>query len=265
MNPPSDFPPSLGLAGAELMPVHLGMSGAGVWRVRRPEQADAYLKASGLPPPDAEPIVHDSLDYDRQILCWLKSRAPVPEVLAYLAEDGMEYLLMEALPGQPACDDIFRDDDKTLRLLAESLRSLHALPIGECPFVLPLTRRITLARARMEAGLVDEDNFETIRAGLPATELYERLIATPPLPEDRVFCHGDACLPNFILFQGRLSGWIDVGRAGVSDRWQDLALFCRSLRHGGYSEAQVARALEYYGEPMNPEKYELYVLLDEFF
>jgi kanamycin kinase len=39
---------------------------------------------------------------------------------------------------------------------------------------------------------------------------------------DRVLLHGDFCLPNFIMKDWRLSGFIDLGAAGVGDRHIDL-------------------------------------------
>lgn len=76
-------------------------------------------------------------------------------------------------------------------------------------------------------------------------------------------------MPNFIVAKSvdhfGFVGWVDLGLAGIADRWQDLALFCRSLEHNGFSQAEVEKALEFYGCIFNPEKNTYYTLLDEFF
>lgn len=258
------LPAQWGLAEAELTAIGLGCSSAGVWHVRwnrrETPPLEAYLKVQAH-------TAREPLSYDRDVLNWLKGRVPVPEVMGFYADAEREALLLQALPGEPASEQIFlAHPEQTVRLLAESLKQLHSLEIGDCPFDLRLDRRIALARERVDQKLVNEDDFEDAYLGRTAESLYAELLATQPAePEDLVFCHGDACLPNFIVFQGRLSGLIDIGRAGVSDRWQDLSLLLRSLIHNGYGEAHLRLALETYGEPPNPAKEAFYVLLDEFF
>ena len=46
-----------------------------------------------------------------------------------------------------------------------------------------------------------------------------------------MFVHGDFCLPNVFFADGKVSGFIDLGDAGIADRWYDIALGYRSLKH----------------------------------
>ena len=84
--------------------------------------------------------------------------------------------------------------------------------------------------------------------------------------------HGDFCLPNVFIEDGRVSGLIDLGRAGTADRWQDIALCLRSLRDNargrfgtvcpGFDEELLLRRL---GMAPDREKIRYYLLLDELF
>ena len=49
--------------------------------------------------------------------------------------------------------------------------------------------------------------------------------------EELVFTHGDYCLPNSFIKDNKTVGFIDLGNAGIADKWQDLALCIRSLEH----------------------------------
>lgn len=91
--------------------------------------------------------------------------------------------------------------------------------------------------------------------------------------EDLVFSHGDFCLPNIFINQNRISAFIDLGRSGIADRYQDIALCYRSLKHNfsgvysgiaypGFDPEMLFDELE-----ITPDydKIHYYILLDEVF
>ena len=92
--------------------------------------------------------------------------------------------------------------------------------------------------------------------------------------DDIVLTHGDYCLPNIFAKGDCISGFIDLGKAGPADRWQDIAIAIRSLDHnfdGRYFDGKPIfdfkpqMFLDTLGVEMNEEKYRYYYLLDELF
>jgi aminoglycoside phosphotransferase len=69
-----------------------------------------------------------------------------------------------------------------------------------------------------------------------------------------VFIHGDFCLPNVLVHDGRVSGLVDVGRAGLGDPLDDLAAGVWSLQYNfgpGLGPGLAREFLDAYGaEPM---------------
>ncbi len=88
-----------------------------------------------------------------------------------------------------------------------------------------------------------------------------------------VFSHGDFCLPNIFLEDGQVAGFIDLGDASVSDKWRDIALCYRSLKHnfdgsyGGkvYEGFNPDILFEKLGIEPDWEKIKYHILLDELF
>ena len=148
--------------------------------------------------------------------------------------------------------------------LARGLRWFHALPVDDCPFDARLDVRLREAKQRLDAGLVDEANFDPERQGLAAVDLYPMLLRDRPASEDLVVTHGDYCLPNVLLAGSGVVGFVDVGRAGIADRYQDLALAARSIRYN-LGEALVPLFFKAYGVPQDAARVAYYQLLDEFF
>lgn len=190
----------------------------------------------------------------------------MPTLLYAGADKGHSYQLIEALPGVDATDDRLRAEPARLvRLLAESLLLIHGQPVAGCPFDQRLGAELARAAANVAAGAVDADDFDEERAGRSPASLLDELHATRPADEDLVLIHGDYCLPNVVFDGWALSGFIDLGRCGVADRYHDLAQAARSVVRN-LGERWVGPFFAAYGidEP-DEAKLRFYQLLDEFF
>lgn len=240
-----------------------GMSGS---RVLRFEDMVLKIEAQGEEP-----------DNERRMMAWLAGRLPVPQLLCFEQADGFNYLLMSRLRGEMCCaPDLLAQPEQLVRLLAEGLRMLWRVDTSDCPYVNSVDNKLRLARESVRNNLCGTDDAEPETYGPdgfkdPAA-LLEWLERNKPA-EDLVFSHGDYCLPNVFAEGGGISGFIDLGRSGVADRYQDIALCCRSLQHnfdgayGGrvYGGLDVQMLFVELGIEPDWEKIKYYILLDELF
>lgn len=207
---------------------------------------------------------------ERTMMEWLKGRLPVPQILAFERHMGSNYLLMSKVPGRMACDESYQANPKeAVRLLAEGLKLLWAVDIKNCPCINDIENKLRQAKYRVENALCDVDNTEPETFGeggfASPKELYRWLWENRP-KEEPVLAHGDYCLPNLFFENGTISGYIDLGRAGIADKWQDIALCVRSIRHNFGTDAAYTEQFFCCLE-MEPDerKIRYYILMDELF
>lgn len=236
----------------------IGESRADVFRLRRDNGPDLFLKA--------EPLVeHAELADEIERLHWLQQQGlPAPVVLDQMQENHHHWLLMSAMPGQDLASSSALSAAQVIDVLATALRTLHQVPVAQCPFDHNLEQRITVAREHVDAGLIDGTDFDDERLGRSVRDVFAELLATRPATHDLVVTHGDACLPNFMAADAHFSGFIDCGRLGVSDRYQDLALAARSVERN-LGREWVRPFFELYGVEPDEQRMAFYCLLDEFF
>lgn len=216
-------------------------------------------------------------DCEHKMMAWLADKLPVPKILCLTRENGMNYLLMSRLEGEMACAEAQLADSKRLvALLAEGLRMLWRVDTADCPCRTPIEYKLKLAQYRVESGLCDmlDAEPETYGGGgfkNPA-HLLQWLKENKPV-EDFVFSHGDYCLPNVFIKDDKVSGFVDLGRSGVGDRYQDIALCYRSLKHnyegayGGrvYPDFDADTLFDELKIAPDWDKIRYYILLDELF
>lgn len=221
----------------------------------------AYLKIH--PSDQTESLLHEA-----EILQWLEDKFAVPRVLFAEKNEYYEFLLLSEINGLPSFAEELREKtDIIIREIARSLRLLHAIPIDDCPFDERLAKKLSVIEKKISANEIDESDFEPEYAHCSIQALYTRLLdVRSDIEEDLVFTHGDFCMPNVLINETKFSGFIDMGRAGISDRYQDIALMLRSLKHNGFNDEHCALFLREYGitQP-DYRKIEVYTLIDEFY
>ena len=238
----------------------VGEAGAVVHRLVAPGEPDLFLKVG-------RGEVADQVADEWARLRWLGRHMRAPRPLAFLAEDEGAWLLTTAAPGRTAWQVLDAEPARrgaVVRELAAGLRRLHAIRTDLCPFDSRAPVRLAAARARLEAGKVDTDDFGAEHAGWTAEAVWEEMLDLKPLAFHEVVTHGDFSLDNLLLDEaGRLTGLIDLGLVGVADPWQDLAILWCCL--GEFEPALQAELLTAYGVACDERKLRFHLCLDEFF
>lgn len=205
-------------------------------------------------------------DNEYVILKWLDGLLPVPKVIKFIKDNGYNYLLMTKVPGKMAVDYTYLNEPDTLiKLLADTMKKLWEIDITTCPVDNSLSKKLLYAKHNIENNLVDLDNFEESTSNNFKTPLeILNYLESNKFEEDLVFSHGDFCLPNIFFNNGRLSGLIDLGRSGICDRYNDIAICYRTISHNINNE-YANKFLELLGIEIDFEKIKYFILLDELF
>ena len=220
---------------------------------------------------------NEEAESEYRMMQYLQGKLPVPEVYAHETQEGKSYLLMSRCPGRMACDQVYMEDPVIqCRLLAEGLKRLWSTDISGCPSDQRLIHKLEQAKYNVENNLVDTDNVEPDTFGETGfqdpADLLQWLYANRP-EEEPVLSHGDYCLPNIFGTGERVTGYIDLGKTGIADKWCDIAICYRSLSHNysgkyhgkaysGYDDLLLFREL---GIEPDWDKIRYYILLDELF
>ena len=75
-----------------------------------------------------------------------------------------------------------------------------------------------------------------------------------------VFVHGDCCLPNILIENNEVSGFIDLGDAGYGDPWIDYSWALWSLSYNLQTDKYNQLLLDELGIKMDQKKYEKYII-----
>lgn len=251
------------IAGENCQPDRIGMSGASILIC-----GDKVLKIQEA---------NEESENEFRIMQYLQGKLPVPTVYSHETENGKSYLLMSKCSGQMACSQEYMTNPALQsKLLANGLKMLWNMDISDCPSDQRLPRKLAQAKYNVDNNLVDLDNVEPATFGengfKDPAELLQWLYDHMP-EEEPVLSHGDFCLPNILGIQDKVTGFIDLGKTGIADKWCDLAICYRSISHNfngkyhgdSYPDYNEMRLFQELGIEPDWEKLRYYFLLDELF
>lgn len=77
--------------------------------------------------------------------------------------------------------------------------------------------------------------------------------------DNKEFIHGDMCLPNILVKNNKVSGFIDLEDSGYDDRWKDYAWILWSLKRNLKTNKYNDLLLDKLNIKFNKDKYNLYI------
>jgi kanamycin kinase/aminoglycoside 3'-phosphotransferase-3 len=229
-------------------------------------------------------------------LLWLEKQNEIISPTIFDSEiiDNKLYILMSKIQNEVtenkndftmACDEYFLNNENLLtEMISKILNNIWNLDISNCPSNHNLERKLLQAEFNVKNNLIDiedcqEETFSTKdKKGKfeNPQELLNWLKENKPTinENEKCFPHGDFCLPNIFFNKTNKNnfGIIDVGRAGIIDKWNDIAICYRSLRDNttgiyGKGKYKFDENLFFQKLKIKPDwkKINYYILLDELF
>lgn len=196
-----------------------------------------YLKRSG----------RGMLEKESEMTAYFYSKGIGAEVLNYISEDN-DWLLTTAVIGEDCVhEECLMAPERLCDTIAYELRKLHETDYTNCPVQDRTAEYLAGAERNYRTGNYDKSCFPDSFGYHSAEEAYEVLIAEKDALQSKVLLHGDYCLPNIILSNWKLSGFIDVGSGGVGDRHIDIFWGAWTLWFNLKTDKYRERFLDAYG------------------
>lgn len=188
-----------------------------------------------------------SLKKEAEMSAYFHSKGIGAEVLDYISGD-CDWLLTAALNGNDCIYERYLQDPIRLcDTIAYELRKLHETDYSGCPVTDRTADYIASAMQNYKTGNYDSSYFPDNFGYHTAEEAYTELKNGINALQSKVLLHGDYCLPNIILDEWKLSGFIDVGCGGIGDRHIDLFWGVWTLRFNLKTNKYRNRFLDAYG------------------
>ena len=201
-----------------------------------------------------------SVKREHEIMQWLLGKLNVPKIFDFGKEYNREYMIMSALQGI-YIDDFKDKPEEYVAHLANCIKLVQSIDISNCAFDSTLNVRLAELKWLINNNLASLDDWEDTTTFTSPHELYQWLCDNKPT-EDLIFSHGDITANFFV--NGTDYFFYDMGRAGVADKWLDIA-FCVSNIREFEDKKYENRFFELLNIKPDYKKIEYFILLDEMF
>lgn len=184
-----------------------------------------------------------------------------PQVVHAQVHAEQMYVVTVSLDGSDGISmENLRIPDRLAYSFGTSLARIHSLPSQDCPFPDRNVEMHDLAKRNMEHRIYAE--YLMPEGFLLGREKFLRLSGLSTI--DTVI-HGDYCLPNIILKDHELVGFIDLGNGGYGDSHHDLFWGLWTLEYNLKTDKYNEVFLEAYGrDRVDFDRIELNRLLSGF-
>jgi len=202
---------------------------------------------------------------EANIIEWLNGKINLPKIIYKEVFQGNSSLIMTELKGV-ILENCNLSPNEYIKYLVKGLLEIQSIDITKCSFVSTVDYRLNELKYLFENNLTDNDcnNWEKTTEFSSPEELYKWLNKNKPNNEELVFSHGDFCVSNLLLNGNNLE-FIDFGRAGIADKWYDIAFCVREIQDLLNDEKYINMFFELLKIKPDWEKINYYILLDELF
>lgn len=134
-----------------------------------------------------------------------------------------DILITRKISGEDLTSDVYLSDPSRLAVnMGQMLRALHETDAEYCPIKDRCSEYLAIFHEGYKTGRFDPSFIDRRLKISTPDAAYEYVLKNSHLLKNEVLLHGDFCLPNVIFNDWSLSGYIDLGAAGIGDRHIDL-------------------------------------------
>lgn len=245
------------MEGAEILNIVEGRMKNQIIKISHRDRGECFLNIS-----QGEALTE--LEGEHILLKNYKDKLPIPKIVAYETTGVNGYLMTTAVEGTPMhliIDQL--DTSKILDILGETLymiSSAQLMPDLRDGLGLELDTISLL----MKENKINKYRFEKTTGQVPE-KILELLKKEKEEHNTDVLTHGDYCIPNLLIKDGKLSGIIDWGKSGKGDIYRDLSSVEGSLmRNLGVSGLRELFSILRLDTEFYLRKIEYYNKIDQF-